>query len=250
MKKIGALLIVILFGYFIFSNLYLDSSKVKFNKYGEANISQSVSNKFLNKNVNGNNESIRYGKNKDLESGSANVVTSIVVNYRSFDTLGEVTVLFVSALGVALLLGGVGTKLQFAVEPNFIVKAGVKVIVGLMFIVGVYIFVHGHLTPGGGFPGGSMLASIVLLLYVSHKDFQAKVHSLKLVEGIAGSLYVIIGLTGILLGGAFLYNFLPTGTIGNLFSAGIIPIIYVLVGLKVGAELSGIIVNFISGEVE
>jgi len=64
--------------------------------------------------------------------------------------------------------------------------------------------------------------------------------------------YVIstIGSFAMLFGGYFLYNFLPTGTIGNLISGGMIPIIYILIGLKVGAELSGIITNFLSEEVQ
>jgi multicomponent Na+:H+ antiporter subunit B len=43
-----------------------------------------------------------------------------------------------------------------------------------------------------------------------------------------------------------LQNFLPTGVVGNLFSAGLIPIVYSLIGLKVGAELSGIVDDFVS----
>ena len=46
----------------------------------------------------------------------------------------------------------------------------------------------------------------------------------------------------------FLQNFLPVGTVGDLLSAGIIPIIYVLIGLKVGSEISGIVDNFLTEE--
>jgi multicomponent Na+:H+ antiporter subunit B len=46
----------------------------------------------------------------------------------------------------------------------------------------------------------------------------------------------------------FLQNFIPVGTVGSLLSAGIIPIIYVLIGLKVGSEISGVIDNFLTEE--
>ena len=46
----------------------------------------------------------------------------------------------------------------------------------------------------------------------------------------------------------FLQNFLPSGTVGEILSAGIIPIIYVLIGLKVGSEISGIVDNFLTEE--
>ena len=60
----------------------------------------------------------------------------------------------------------------------------------------------------------------------------------------AGVSFVFIGVLGILLAGGFLDNrILPTGTFGELFSAGAIPLIYALVGLKVGAEFSSMLAS-------
>ena len=53
-----------------------------------------------------------------------------------------------------------------------------------------------------------------------------------------------------IIGGYFLMNFLPTGIVGTIFSAGLIPIIYVLIGLKVGSEIAGIVDSFLTVEVE
>ncbi|SHE76932.1 Membrane bound protein complex subunit mbxF [Marinitoga hydrogenitolerans DSM 16785] len=247
MKRFIAALIVLVLGIFIFTNLYSTGEGKLFPKFGEVNLSERVSNSFVNKNVSENSGEVKFKETKNAESGSANMVTSIVVNYRSFDTLGEVTVLFVSALGVGLLLSG-NTRMKFKTPPNFILKTAVRIISGIILITGVYIFIHGHLTPGGGFPGGSMIASAVLLFYLSDDEFRTKVKAFKVLEGTAGSLYLIFGLLGISLGGYFLYNFLPTGTVGELFSAGIVPIIYIFVGLKVGSELSNLISDFLSEE--
>ena len=52
---------------------------------------------------------------------------------------------------------------------------------------------------------------------------------------------MIAGLLGLAYGGEFLMNFLPQGTANTLFSAGVIPIIYIAIGLKVGSELVGIV---------
>ena len=133
---------------------------------------------------------------------------------------------------------------------TIIVKNVTALLAGLVFLYGCYIIIHGHLTPGGGFPGGAMIASSILLLYLADDDFRAKIKGFKMLESVAGSIYVLIGLTGLLLinGGFFLENFLDNGVIGNLFSAGIIPIVYVLIGLKVGSEISGIIDNFLTEE--
>lgn len=251
MKKFFALILVAILGFYIFSGLYMnEGGDFSFKKFGEANLSDRVSDKYVNKNVNGDTDEVVFGKSNNLESGSSNVVTSIVVNYRSFDTLGEVTVLFISALGVALLFGGYDRKKVFKNPPSFILKYGTRIIFGIILMTGIYIFVHGHLTPGGGFPGGSMIASAILLMYISDDEFRVKFKLIKVAEGIAGSLYVIAGLVGLFVGGYFLYNFLPSGTLGNLASAGLIPVIYILVGLKVGSELSGIVANFLAEEVE
>lgn len=240
MKRIIAILLTVAVGIFIFNGLYGVNSDFKV--FGEKSLSDTVANSYVEKNVDADRE---YP-----ESGSANIVTSIVVNYRGFDTLGEVTVLFVSALGVALLGGLLKEKVSFSVKPGFILKNGMKVISGIILITGIYIFIHGHLSPGGGFPGGAMIGSSFLLMYLSDEEFKTKITAFKIMEGTAGSLIVIVGLLGLSIGGYFLYNFLPNGNIGDLISAGIVPIVYVLIGLKVGSEVSNLLGDFLNEEVE
>lgn len=250
MKKIVSLLLVAAIGFFIFTSLYVNEiTEYKFNKFGDVNVEDRVSNGYINKNVKEDKGEVKFNESSNLEAGSANIVTSIVVNYRSFDTLGEITVLFISAFGVSLLLRGNRKKYKFNLKPNFILTYGARLVFGIILINGLYMITHGHLTPGGGFPGGSIIAAAVLLLYIADEEFRVKVSYVKKTESVAGSLYVIIGLLGLILGGYFLENFLPTGTVGQLLSGGIIPIVYVLVGFKVGAEISGIIDNFTSEEV-
>jgi multicomponent Na+:H+ antiporter subunit B len=149
-------------------------------------------------------------------------------------------------MGVALLLNVGKERIIFRVKPNFILKAGVRIITGIILIVGIYIFVHGHLTPGGGFPGGAMIASSVLLMYISDDKFKEKMKAFNVLEGTSGVLVIVLGLIGLFAFNSFLYNFLPSGEIGQLFSAGLTPILYVLIGLKVGSELSNIIGNFLT----
>lgn len=222
-----------------------------FTQFGEADLSNRVSESYLDKSVNGSIGDILFGVTNNPESGPANIVTSIVVDYRSFDTLGEVTVLFISSLGVALLLGSdkKSSRLQLNFKPNFMLRVGSRALFSIILMTGVYVILHGHLTPGGGFPGGTMIASSILLLYLADDQFRAKIKGFKILEGVAGSFYVIIGLLGLLLASYFLQNFLPNGTVGELLSSGIIPMVYVLIGLKVGSEISGIVDNFLTEEV-
>jgi len=236
MKKFISVLLTFVVAFFMFSLLY--DSQSFFPNYGERDLNNAVSQEYIDKDT---DETRPYP-----ETGSANIVTSVVVNYRGFDTLGELTVLFISAMGVALLLNVGKERIIFRVKPNFILKAGVRIITGIILIVGIYIFVHGHLTPGGGFPGGAMIASSVLLMYISDDKFKEKMNAFNVLEGASGVLIIVLGLIGLFAFNSFLYNFLPSGEIGQLFSAGLTPILYVLIGLKVGSELSNIIDNFLT----
>ncbi|NOZ35413.1 MAG: cation:proton antiporter [Chlorobi bacterium] len=179
----------------------------------------------------------------------ANVVTSIVVNFRGFDTLGEVTVLFLASTALGSILyhkrsqhSGLNPQ-RTSVEASAIVQTGAKIIFPFTVILGAYIFIHGHLTPGGGFQGGAIIATGFLLMLISYRKFFIEHNALTWIEAIAGSTFVILGLFGLVYAKHhdFLENFLPTGKLNDLLSGGIIGIIYIAVGFKVGAEITGIL---------
>ena len=174
----------------------------------------------------------------------ANTITSIIVNFRGFDTLGEVTVLFlaVTALGGILYKRRHDAGSRTVLFPaSRIVRSGSKLIFPAIILLGVYIFVHGHLSPGGGFQGGTIIATGFLLMLLAYEDFRVSHTVLSFVESFAGIFFVVFGLVGFAGGGTFLENFMPVGTMNDLFSGGVIPIIYILVGFKVAAELTGLI---------
>ena len=176
------------------------------------------------------------------ETGATNIVTSVVVNYRGFDTLGEVTVLFAAALGVTTLLFVERPQERRKREPaSLIVATGSRLLFPLIILFGIYIFLHGHLTPGGGFQGGAVIASGFLLLYLARPGQTMRRKNLSVAESLGGLVFVIVGLLGIVFAGYFLQNFLPKGHPNLLLSAGIIPLVYIAIGVKVGSELARII---------
>ncbi len=188
-----------------------------------------------------------YADRTAADIGAANIVTAIVVTYRGLDTLGEVTVLFLSAAILGLVLAQ-GRKREQArrerVPAGELLTTGTRILAPLIMLLGVHVFVNGHLTPGGGFQGGAIVASGVLLLLLADPVKHFAHGLIAAVESLAGIFYVAIGLLGLLLAGGFLDNrFLPTGELGALFSAGAIPLIYSLIGLKVGAEFSAILAD-------
>ena len=188
----------------------------------------------------------------------ANVVTAIVVSFRGFDTLGEVTVLFLAAAGVGSILyrkRTVHTKLnpqRTSPEASSILRAGAKILFPLIILLGAYVFVHGHLTPGGGFQGGAIIATGFLLMLISYRKFFVKHSAITWIESLAGIFFIVIGFAGLVYGSSFLDNVLPSGTLNSLLSGGVIGIIYVAVGFKVASELTGLLDTLlnISQEVE
>lgn len=190
-----------------------------------------------------NELSTHYVDNTANEVGAANIVTAIVVTYRGFDTLGEVTILFVSAALIALFLKSMRQERpRNPRSASLILITAQKLLFPLILLFGVYIFVNGHLTPGGGFQGGAVIATGFLLWLMANPDGHAPHSILNTIESISGFSYVALGVLGLLLGLGFLDNrFIGLGHFGHLFSAGIIPIIYSFIGLKVGAELSNVL---------
>lgn len=247
-RDLLALVVIVFLGFVLFQAFTLppEDEYLTINKFGEAKVETRTAQHYINKDVNGNQEEIIYNNTTNAESGSANIVTSVIVNYRSFDTLGEVTVLFLAATGLGAVLYSKKEKdLIVENDGSLILVTGVKILFPLLLLLGAYIFIHGHLTPGGGFQGGAVIATAFLLLFLAKKDYKLNETKLKIVEGIAGITFVGLGLYGLATKGSFLANFLNTGVVGDLFSAGIVPIIYIAIGFKVGAELAGIINNLV-----
>jgi multicomponent Na+:H+ antiporter subunit B len=180
------------------------------------------------------------------ETGSVNIVTSVVVNYRGFDTLGEVTVLFIASIGLGVVLtAGLKEKTRKTQPASLVLYTGCRLLFPLILVFGSYTFIHGHLTPGGGFQGGAIIASGFLLIYLGCREGRISRVASSLTESLGGLIFVVTGLFGLFFGGFFLLNFLPKGTANTLFSAGIIPIIYIAIGFKVGSELASIIDNLV-----
>lgn len=192
--------------------------------------------------------------------GAPNVVTGILITFRGFDTLGEVAVLFMVAASMGILLGGsTADKTGRATleqpksddldydqhQPSELVRNGAEIVLPLIFLFGCYVIMNGHLSAGGGFQGGAVVASGVMLLLLARPKTLLHHGFLSVTESLAGVLYVFIGVLGLIFAGGFLdSHILPAGEFGTLISAGAIPLISILLGIKVGAELSVIIDRF------
>lgn len=175
----------------------------------------------------------------------ANMVSSIVFDYRGTDTMLEEFILFCAAMAVALLLRDVREEdAERAVDDarSHGVRAGGRLAVGATIVLGLTVVAHGYITPGGGFQGGVVLAAGPALVYLAagYHAFAAAspLGALDGAEGLGATAYVATGVAALAAGGAFLLNVLPLGTSGTLASGGTIPVLNVAAGLEVAAGFS------------
>lgn len=118
-------------------------------------------------------------------------------------------------------------------EMSIVVKTTTWFMVPLMLLFGAYIILTGHLNPGGGFQGGVILGSVSLLYFIAFglKEGKFSENLASLVEDVSALVLVAVGLLGVLVGKAFFSNFLKES---EIFTAGTIPLVNTLIGLKVG----------------
>jgi multicomponent Na+:H+ antiporter subunit B len=199
------------------------------------------------------------------------IVTAVNFDYRGFDTLGEEFILFISVVGVTLLLRkGEHAAIKRppesdradedeaaerrAPQPSDATRVLALSLVGPMVLFGIYVVTHGQLTPGGGFQGGVVLATAPLLVYLAgdFKTFKRIIsHGLvEVTDGAGAGGYALIGVAGMAAGGLFLQNVAPLGTTGNVLSGGTIALIDLAVGLEVAAAFVLLLYAFLEETLE
>jgi multicomponent Na+:H+ antiporter subunit B len=192
------------------------------------------------------------------DSGAINLVSSIYLGYRAFDTLGETIVLLVAILGTL----GLMTQIEAILAKEHIAPTRPKafnlsndkrsthtlrthlleVVTGklgpIVLLFGFYVMLYGHLSPGGGFQGGVIVASgIIFLALGSGLDSSAKLSgykALRKIEAAAFLLLIIVSMSGIFIGEGFFGD--PFENMTQL-PAGFIILLNAIIGLKVGTSI-------------
>ncbi len=188
-----------------------------------------------------------------------NAVAAVNFDYRGLDTLGEEFILFAAVTGLVLLLRGERGESPNA-PPDLPARAKTGYrddavrwasfgLIGVLNLFGIYMVIHGHLTPGGGFQGGAILGTASMLVYagVNYRAYRktAPKKIAELVEAACAAGYAVIGIGAMIAGGAFLQNVLPLGKLGKLFSGGTIPLINFVVGIEVAAGFAVLFAEFL-----
>jgi multisubunit Na+/H+ antiporter MnhB subunit len=132
---------------------------------------------------------------------------------------------------------------------SLIVKTITRLTVGLILMYGLYIVLHGHLSPGGGFAGGVIIAlAFVHLMLAYGKDVAlAKLgrSMASVLESVGALLFLLIALGG-LIGGSFFLDVYGTGEPFRLFSAHMVLFSNLAICLKVGVGLFAVIVGLVA----
>lgn len=160
-----------------------------------------------------------YIHQSEHEIGVPNIVTSILASYRGYDTLGELTVIFVAGITVLMLLG-YGLKQKTNNLPNtielqkyIVLRVVSRMLMPYILLFALYVQFHGDYGPGGGFQAGVILASGIILhiLFYGHKQTQ-KVIAPEItcyLMAIGVLIFAGTGIVTLLQGGNFLeYNVL------------------------------------------
>lgn len=193
----------------------------------------------------------RYIENGLQETGAVNIVSGMILTYRAFDTFGETNVLFIATCCVMIMLmldeNSPEEKVEqdenrrFEPKNDIILKFAARVLCPVIFVFGIYIILNGHISPGGGFSGGAILGS-GMILYVNAFGFTRtgqwfNEHIYKIFKisalcayGLIGSYFYITGANGI-------ENHIPLGIPGHILSSGIILPINIAVGIEVACTM-------------
>ena len=199
----------------------------------------------------------RYIENGVEETGAVNAVASMILDYRAFDTLGESHVLFTALVIVMLLLKLDSKNTQsryedyyrtrqeryYPTEKDPILRRVVMVLGGCILLFAVYILFNGHLGPGGGFSGGAVLGTCLIILASGLGDDTVS----RLLTERRFCLTAFISLTFYSFAKGYVFftgangieNHIPKGTPGAILSAGLILPLNIAVGLVVGCTMYG-----------
>ncbi len=172
------------------------------------------------------------------DTGAANLITAIYLGYRLYDTLFEILIFALAVLGVRFYL--VKEEEEAAVTPSHesqVVRTSADLLFAPALLFGIYLSLFGHISPGGGFSGGAVAGTALLLCAIARgTDLIARRLHETIVKrfewGILLTIF-LIALVPFFLGKFPLTDLLPAGRAGEMLSGGSIIVYNMLIGAKV-----------------
>lgn len=183
------------------------------------------------------------------ETGSRNLVTGILLDYRLFDSLFEAGILLIAVSGVIWISKhDIKEKnAKFMIDkfktPDLFVTFS-RIVYPLMIAFGFYVVINGHLSPGGGFQGGAIIATAVLILYYIDFDKETNISLLVTVEKSVYIAIIAVVSFSVLTRGEWFTNFTPLDASVTVRSIYLV-LLNLLIGVKVALGLWTIFAAFL-----
>ena len=207
-----------------------------------------------------NNEvSQRYIEHGVEETGALNIVSAMILDYRAFDTFGETVVLFTAVICVAILLRRTDedkTDLEqdsFKSDRGDILKFAARLVFPIVVLYGIYVILNGHISPGGGFAGGTIIGAGLILYSAAFGDEKIKsILNYKSITVTTVSCLLIYFFSkgySFFTGGNHIESVIPKGTPGNILSGGLILPLNICVGIVVACTMYGFYSYFTKGDI-
>lgn len=214
-----------------------------------------------------NNEVVnRYVKFGWHETGAQNIVAGLILDYRAFDTFGESSVLFTAAVSVLMILGASRSNKRKDSDSDSpalarhhvfrhddaILRGVASLSIPVILMMGCVVVINGHLSPGGGFSGGAILSTALILAanafgfervhqFFSERTFIVTSSTALMIYALSKGYSFFTGANGF-------HSIIPKGTVGNILSAGLILPLDICVGLIVAGTLYGFYALFSEGD--
>lgn len=209
----------------------------------------------------------RYIENGLQETGAVNIVSGIILDYRAFDTLGESHVLFTALMCVTVLLMRDKKNMRTQFEDFYtirdekyhelyresIMRLVAGVLLPCLFLYGAYVLLNGQISPGGGFSGGAVLGSGMMICAAAYgfktTDKIITKRASNLIAFFALGFYSFAKGYVFFTGANGIENHIPKGTPGAILSGGLILPLDIAVGLVVACTMYGFYSLFRRGSI-
>ena len=209
----------------------------------------------------------RYIENGLQETGAINIISGIILDYRAFDTLGESHVLFTALMCVTVLLMRDKKNMRTQFENFYtirderyhelyresIMRLVASVLLPCLFLYGAYVLLNGQISPGGGFSGGAVLGSGMMICAAAYgfktTDKIITKRASNLIAFFALGFYSFAKGYVFFTGANGIENHIPKGTPGAILSGGLILPLDIAVGLVVACTMYGFYSLFRRGSI-
>ncbi|MCG8482494.1 MAG: hypothetical protein MJA31_04225 [Clostridia bacterium] len=190
-----------------------------------------------------------YVSNTLKETGSKNIVTGIYLDYRLFDSLFEAGILLIAVSGIIFMQR---RRMKYSktqiiemiyMKNSPILICACRILYPFMLLFGFYVIINGHKSPGGGFQGGAILATAILITFFIDPEKITKFNFLVKLEKISFIGLLMVSSISLLTKGDLFSNFIVSDSI-NLKSIFLV-LLNLFIGIKVALGLVGIFSTFI-----